>query len=379
MQSAKISFYIPLLAGGGAERVFLTLASELANKGHKIQLILNSSAKEKNPYLSEVPENIQIIDLKVSSTRAAISRLAAYIKQSQPDFCFSTICHANISLVMARIMAFGSKTKIIIRESNHLSRSLSGLSPLKQLILKLLVITLYPFADIIISPSKGVAKQLASWLPLGQSKIRTIPNPTVTKEMLMKGNEALPSEWQEVFNTPNCKIILSVGSLTKQKDFPTLINAFSKLKQDTNAKLIILGEGEERAKLEQLVTELKLSESVYLPGFQKNPFPFMAKANVYVLSSLWEGLPNAPIQAMAFGTNIVATDCPSGPDEILEGGKWGKLVPMTNPEKLAQSIKEILETPNSKEELIARSLFYSPEKILPQYDHLISGHWSQGE
>src|SRR5690606_7355967 len=134
--------------------------------------------------------------------------------------------------------------------------------------------------------------------------------------------ELVEHPWAQAGDSP---IILGVGRLSAQKDFPTLLRAFSRVRTLRPARLAILGEGPARTELEELARQLDCEDDVLLPGFQNNPFSWMTSSRVFVLSSLWEGLPGALVQAMACGVPVISTDCNSGPAEILEGGKWGTL------------------------------------------------------
>ena len=199
---------------------------------------------------------------------------------------------------------------------------------------------LYPKADFVVGVSQGVIDDLKRVLRFDSKKVQVIYNPIVDEELLRKTDEPLDHPW---FRPGKPPVILGVGRLAKEKDFPTLIRAFALVRKERPARLMILGEGEERPNLEALVRELGLEEDVALPGFVDNLYKYMKRAAVFVLSSLWEGLPTVLIKAMALGTPVVATDCPSGPAEILEGGKWGCLVPPGDPKDLAKAILDTLE------------------------------------
>jgi glycosyltransferase involved in cell wall biosynthesis len=173
-------------------------------------------------------------------------------------------------------------------------------------------------------------------------KIKVIYNPVITPELFAKAEEPLDHPW---FRPGEPPVVLGVGRLTQAKDFPTLIRAFALVRKERPARLMILGEGEERPKLEALVRELGLEEDVALPGFVGNPYKYIARAGVFVLSSAWEGLPTTLVEALALGTPVVSTNCKSGPEEILEEGRWGRLVPVGNIEELAKAIGESLSMP----------------------------------
>jgi glycosyltransferase involved in cell wall biosynthesis len=176
---------------------------------------------------------------------------------------------------------------------------------------------------------------------MSRSKTRVIYNPIISDELKTKAAQPLDDPW---FTPGHPPVILAVGRLDPAKDYSGLIKAFSILRQQIDANLMILGEGPERGKLESLAQELGLSDSVRLPGLMMNPFPYMTNADVFVLSSIWEGLPGTLIQAMACGCPVVSTDCPSGPSEILDGGRYGTLVPVGAPTEMAAGIISALET-----------------------------------
>jgi len=210
------------------------------------------------------------------------------------------------------------------------------------------IIWCYRRADLVIANAPRVAEDIYAATHIPWKKIRVLDNPTVTSEIFKLA--ALPTghPWLDNIGLP---VILGVGRLVRQKDFKTLISAFDKVRKMRNCRLVILGEGKEREKLKRQITELGLEESVDLPGFAQNPFAFMARAAVFVLSSAWEGSPNVLIEALALGIPSVSTDCPGGSREILADGHFGPLVPTGSVEKLADGILQCLENPISADQL----------------------------
>jgi glycosyltransferase involved in cell wall biosynthesis len=225
----------------------------------------------------------------------------------------------------------------------------------------------YPWADAIVTVSQGSADDLVR-LGLSSERIRVIYNPVVTPELFEKAKEPLEHDWFEPGSPP---VILGVGRLEKQKDFPTLIRAFAQVRQQRPARLMILGEGQDRPALEALVQELGIEEDVALPGFVANPFAYMARAGVFVLSSLFEGLPTVLIEAIAVGTKVVSTDCESGPAEILENGLYGKLVPVGDSKGIAEAILSTLEEPANSEAQQRKTAEFSLEKAVAQYRQVL--------
>ena len=199
---------------------------------------------------------------------------------------------------------------------------------------------LYPFADAIIAVSQGVADELSALNPRLQSKIHVLPTPVISSRLLAR--DEIPHPW---FCSHDIPVVLGVGRLQRQKDFSALIDAFALVREKVRCRLVILGEGPLRTELEAKVEGLRLTRVVDLPGFVENPFPYFRRARVFVLSSRYEGMPNVLLQAMACGTPVVATDCPSGPRECLENGRYGALVPVGDIEALAGAISRALHAP----------------------------------
>jgi glycosyltransferase involved in cell wall biosynthesis len=333
-----IAIFLPSLVGGGAERVMLNLASGMADLGIKIDLIL---AKAEGQYLDQVPNTIRLIDLKAQRTIYSLPTLVTYLKQTKPLTLISAIEHTNIIAIWAKRLA-GVSTKIVITEHNPPSKlKYATEATVKKLgALRIAMQLSYPLADQVIAVSQGVADDLQGLVKA--SKVQVIHNPVIRQEMFQKAQEPLEHPW---FQTNQIPVILAVGRLEKQKDFPNLIKAFALLRQKRPARLMILGEGQERAALESLVQSLNLQSDISLAGFDTNPYRYIKRADVFVLSSIMEGLPTVLIEAMALGVPLVSTDCDSGPREILADGRYGYLVPIQNSEALAIALEKALSTP----------------------------------
>jgi glycosyltransferase involved in cell wall biosynthesis len=198
----------------------------------------------------------------------------------------------------------------------------------------------YPWADRITAVSEGVADDLAQAAGIPRERIQVIYNPVVTPEFKAKTEAPLDHPWFAPGEPP---VVVGAGRLTIQKDFPALIRAFARVRQARPARLLILGEGEERSALEAVVRQLGVERDVSLPGFVSNPYPYMRRAALFVLSSRWEGLPGVLIEAMYCGARLVATDCPSGPREILADGRYGQLVPVGDVAALADAVRAGLD------------------------------------
>lgn len=352
-----IGFFIPSMRGGGAERVFANLANEFSKRNFKVDLVL---AQKEGPYLKDISSRVNIVDLKAHRILKSFFPLIEYLKREKPDVLLSTLRHVNIISIVSKIMS-RSSTRVIIKQASYFR-----LSPNR--IIMFLEKTLFKKANSIIAVSEGVKKSLSEKLLIPEQKIKVIYNPVFNQKILEESNKEVHHPF---FQDKKNKIILGVGRLSKEKDFPTLLRAFNSIKT-SSTRLIILGEGQKREELENLVRELKLEEHVSMPGFVDNPYAFMSRVDVFVMSSLHEGLPNVLIEAMACGASIVSADCPGGPFELLDGGKYGRLFPVGNIYKLSEAILESLQHPMDKRILLNRAKNFSIEKAADEYHRLFT-------
>lgn len=336
MNVKSVTLFLPSLRGGGAERVMVNLARGFAEKGFKVDMVL---ARAEGPYLSEVPKEVRIVDLKAKRVLYGLPGLVGYLRRERPKAMLSSLNHANIVALVARKISRVS-FRLVIREATTVRMSTKDATTLRGKLMPSMMRLFYPWADGVIAISKGVGEDLIKTIGVPEEKVKVIYNPAVTPEIFIKADEPLVHPWFAPGEPP---VILGVGRLTGAKDFSTLIRSFALVKRERPARLMILGEGEKRAELEGLVQQMGLEADVELPGFVDNPYNYMKQSKVFVLSSQWEGLPNVLIQALAIGTPVVSTDCPSGPAEILEEGKWGHLVSLGDQMALAKNILASLE------------------------------------
>ncbi|SHF32637.1 Glycosyltransferase involved in cell wall bisynthesis [Lampropedia hyalina DSM 16112] len=352
-----IAVYLPSLRGGGAERVMVTLANGFAARGHQVDLVL---VQAEGPYLAEVVPAVRIVNLNRKRVMASLLPLVRYLRRERPEAMLSALNHANIIAILARRLA-GVKTRLVVSERN----SLSSLSTGKQgQLFKWLMRTFYTWADGVIAVSRGIAQEMNTQLGLPMHTITSIPNPVDLQAIQQQAQIRPNHPWLGAGQPP---VILAVGRLEPQKDYPTLLQAFAKLRESENARLVILGEGSQREPLQAHIARLNLQDSVTMPGFQDNPFAWMAACTVYVMSSRYEGFPNSLVQAMACGVPVVSTNCPTGPAEILEDGKWGELVSVGDADALALAIARMLHTPEAGEKSLQRAGFFSVDAAVDNY------------
>ena len=328
--------FAPDMAGGGAERAALQLAGGLADRGHRVDLVLAAAV---GPRMAEVPKNVRLVNLGSSRVLTSVPRLARYLRREKPDGIASVLDHANIAALLARRLA-RSPARAVVIEQNNLSLAAANGSTRLDRIMPWLANRFYPWADAVVGVSAGVIDDLVGLLPaVPADRFHVIYNPIVTPAMREKARAPIDHPW---FANGD-RVLVAVGRFRDQKDFPNLIKAFAQVRSQREAKLLILGDGSERSKLERMVVEMNLSDDVALPGYTDNPYAYLSRATAFVLSSKWEGLPTVVIEALSCGAPVVATDCPSGPREILADGRFGRLVPVGDSAALAAALVRVLD------------------------------------
>ncbi len=357
--NARIALFVPSLNGGGAERVMVFLANGIAERGLPVDLVTLCS---EGAYRSEVSPDVNVVDLSARRMLLSIFPLFRYLRKSRPFALISALDYANIVAVCAQKLSLVD-TRVVVTEHNTLSISCANAARSLGRLVPFLVRHFYRHAHGILAVSSGVADDLARVVNIDRQAIRVAYNPVVTEKMIARSYEPIDHPWLADGQQP---FVLAAGRLTGAKDFPTLIRAFKKLRGTDDVRLVILGEGPQREQLEKLVSELELEGAVLLPGFLDNPYAWMRRSALFVLSSAWEGFGNVLVEAMACGVPVVSTNCPSGPAEILENGKWGRLVPVGDADALAKAMHESLidvEPPS----VITRSRRFDVSNAVDEY------------
>jgi glycosyltransferase involved in cell wall biosynthesis len=339
----------------GAERVLVMIANALAERGYPVELVLLKARP------LQVSRKVKLVDLNSSRMWSSLPKLVTYLWRTRPQVLLSVIVHANVVALLARELARVPTKCIIVVENNIAKATREAPSRLVRAAFALSR-KLYPRADGIVAMSQGLADEVAQFAKLPSERVTAIYNPVLTPEFQEKVQEPVDHPW---FGS-GCPVILGVGRLTKQKDFATLIRAFKRVLERRPAKLVILGRGRGKRELEALAEELGVKSEVDLPGYLENPYAFMARASVFVLSSAWEGFGNVVAEALVAGTPVVSTDCESGPAEILAHGKYGHLVPVGDPDTMADAILDVLAGNGRKAppEWLEQ---FDVEHVLPRY------------
>ena len=402
----RIAVLTASLGGGGAERVALTIARGLAGRGHDVDLLLGevkcdypdeaADAAANNVRFFWVypdtagPEAARTHDGGAGRTwRTAIrpkppdSRIApalaasplqrpvlespwperarlvaAYIDRERPDALLAVNVYEAVSAALARRLARHPVRMVATLNNGYVNdRRIRNFR------------ASYPFVDVAVGVSRGISGLLADVAGVPRGRIRTIHDPVFSPELLEKAVEPVSHPWLG----GDVPVVLTAASLSKKKDYPTLLRAFRRLVSRRPARLVAFGEGQLLAKLRTLTRELGIEGHVDFAGFVRNPFAYMARADLFVLSSRFEGLPGVLIQAMATGCPVVSTDCPHGPAEILEHGKYGPLVPVGDADTLSEAMRRTLDAPPGADALRTRAAFFSVERAIDAYEALFAG------
>lgn len=330
------------LRGGGAERVTIRLAEAMADAGRRVEIVTFS---DENVYAGDLSGRVPVTSLHAKRVAGGIGKLSAHIRARRPRSVLAAMTHVNLATIAATRLARlqgGERLRLLVVEHNTMSQKIaSAKRPAAKLAYRLVPYA-YRLADVVACGGQGMADDLRRVSGLPEGKVRTLYNPVVSPDLPEQAKAPVGHPW---FRKGQPPVLLGVGRLHPQKDFPTLLRAFARVRAVRPSRLVILGEGEERKALEALVKELGVGEDVSMPGFAANPYAHLSRAGAFVLSSRWEGLPTVMIEALACGAPVVSTDCPSGPQEILGGGRLGPLVAMGDDAALAGAILETLAAP----------------------------------
>ncbi len=373
----------------------LNLAAALASKGRQVDLVMGRLAGHLS---DDIPASVNVVDLDAPIAQAAIPSLlrrpgdaaalgslmlspsaprvlgaipalARYLEREQPDGLIAALNYTNIAALIARDLSQVS-TRCVISIQNHPSRQIAAARDPRTRRLAPLMRRFFPRADEIVAVSDGVAADLSQVAEIPRQRIRTIYNPGATAGLERRVLDDPGHPWFAEGEPP---VLLGVGKFKPQKDLSTLIRAFAEVRASRPARLIILGEGPQEKMLRALAEDLDVSEHIAFPGFVHNPFAYMARAQVFALSSAWEGLPLALVEAMACGCPVVSTDCPSGPAEILQDSRYGRLVPVGDHQQLAEAIMATLDAPLPTEVLKARAEVFSDRSAAQLYEQALVG------
>jgi len=359
-RSKRIAIFVSFSGQGGVERAMALLAEGMLDAGVIVDLVL---PKVTGEHVRSIPAGVNVIKLETGHTFSALWPLARYLKRERPDALLASKHRAIVTAVLASRLA-GYTGVVAGNIQTTISAGLADSNFMKRSLYFGMMRFFYKWADFIVAVSKGVADDIVQITGLPPEKVKVIYNPVVTSDIAERAAEPIEEPWLSDGDVP---IILGIGRLTKQKDFHTLVRAFAIVRRTRPCRLVILGDGGDLNSLRSLALEGGFGEDVDFPGFQKNPFAWLSRSSLFVLSSRWEGFGIVIVEALALGIPVVSTDCPNGPREILKNGQYGPLVPVEDPDALAEAMIRTLDNPLPSEELKTASGDYTSEKISQDY------------
>jgi glycosyltransferase involved in cell wall biosynthesis len=337
-RSERLTVFLATSGHSGVDRLMRNLVGEFARRGLCVDLL---RIRNHGPYFDPPGDSVAVVPLGAAHINSSLVPLVRYLRKARPRAILCDKDRVNRIALWARRIA-RVPTRVVARIGTTVSVQLATSSPWLRWWQLFSMRRFYPWADAVIFPSQGAASDFAALTGFPRQRLHVIPNAVVDPELHRLSREAPGHSWLAGKGPP---LILGVGELCARKDFATLIRAFARVQARKPSRLMILGEGRERRDLERLAQTLEVAGQVALPGFVTNPYAYMARANVLVLSSTGEGFGNVLAEALALGVPVVSTDCPSGPHEILRGGEVGPLVAVGDDQALARAIKETLEYP----------------------------------
>jgi glycosyltransferase involved in cell wall biosynthesis len=320
----------------GVDRVVGNLLPELAALGVPIDLL---GIRRHGPDPDPLPEGVRRVRLPVAHKASAVVPLAGYLLRHRPRALLTANHPLNRAALLARRLT-RVDTRVTIRLGMSLSETADGGAKPRSAIRSMR--RWYPLADAVVTPSQGVASDLVRLAGVDPGKVRVIPNPIVNARLHAQAAAPVEHPWLAERNRP---VVLGVGELSPRKDFETLVRAFAVVRRERPCRLVVLGEGRSRPAIEALAERLGIREDIWMPGFEPNPYRYMARASLFVSSSRREGSSAVIVEALALGLPVVATDCPSGPAETLQGGRYGPLVPVGDSAAMADAMRATLDAP----------------------------------
>jgi glycosyltransferase involved in cell wall biosynthesis len=357
----RIAVFISFSGNGGVERMIVNLCTGFSRRGYQVDLLL---IKDRSDHLAHLPDDVNVIRLGSKHAYSSLWRLVKYLRAERPDALLSAKERANRIALLARKLS-GLNITVGTRLGTTVSAALAGKNRLQRFLWFWPMKLTYRHADVVIPVSQGVADDVIKITGIDSNRVKVIRNPVISPRMFELSRQPLSHpEWFD----GSIPTLVAAGRFTRQKDFITLIRALKQINLEFPCRLVLLGEeGGLREQYSALAIELGIQRYLLMPGFTNNPYPVISHADCFVLSSLWEGSPNVLTEALALGTPVVATDCPSGPAEILRNGYYGPLVPMGDAGAMAQAIIGVLKNPHPRKFLQRASEEYTIDRSVTNY------------
>lgn len=359
----RLAIFIPSFGDGGVERMLVNLASGLAGRGLDVDFIVRTRGA---PFVDRIDPRVRIVETGRAGLFGVQPAFCRYLREARPDFVLCGKDESALAALLARKLA-GVPFALIMRPGTTFSARLARRSAYTRWRSLLLVKYVHRAATAVVGNSQGVVDDISEIATLAAERVHLIRNPVITPSLAVQAAQPIEHPWFAPGEPP---VVLGIGGLRRQKAFDTLVNAFARVHAERPCRLLILGEGRLRGDLERLAAKLGVAADVELHGFDPNPYPYLARAALFVLASRWEGSPNALTEALALGTPLVATDCPSGPREVLAGGAIAPLVPVDDVAAMAAAMTAVLEQPGDPAARRAAVSEYTMERCAANYHAL---------
>lgn len=367
----RLAIFMPSFGDGGVERMLVNLAGGLVRRGVKVDFLTRDC---QAPYLDRLDPAVRLVETRHAGVLRVQPALCRYLRAERPDFVLCGKDRAARAALLARRLS-GAPFRLVMRPGTTVSERVAGRSALKRWRAFRLIRNTYGAAAAVVGNSEGVVDDIAQIAGLPPERMHLIRNPVVTGDLAVQAAQAVDHPWLAAGAPP---LILGVGGLRRQKGFDTLLRAFAKVRANRSCRLMILGDGHLRDSLIRLAGELGVADDFALPGFDSNPYRYLSRAAAFVLSSRWEGSPNALTEALAIGVPVVATDCRSGPREVLAGGAVAPLVPVDDVDAMAAAIGQVLDRPGEAAVRKAAVHEYTVETCAERY-HALFQRLLEGE
>jgi len=359
----RVAIFIPSYGDGGVERMLVNLASGLARRGLAVDFLTRTRSA---PYLDRLDPGVRLVETRKTGWLSLQPFLRDYLRRERPDFVLCGKDRAGRTALLARRL-WHVPFRLIMRPGSTVSERVARRSAFKRWRAYRLIRKTYLPAAAVVGNSVGVVEDIAQISGVAPERMHLIRNPVVTPDLHAR---AAAAPRFELFDAGQPPVILGLGGLRRQKGFDTLVAAFARVRAERPCRLLILGEGHLRDALAEQARQLGVGDDVLMPGFDPDPYPCLARAAVFVLSSRWEGSPNALTEALALGAPVVSTDCPSGPREVLDGGRVAPLVPVDDVAAMAAAIGQVLDDPGAREQRQAAVAEYTVETCASRYHAL---------
>ncbi|WP_085318244.1 glycosyltransferase [Derxia lacustris] len=359
MSDYKIAVYLPDIRVGGAELSLIRLARGMARRGPQVLLVVHDT----DPSTLHLAAGLEVVSLDVNRTFAAVRQLARFLAIEKPDVLLAGLPHNNLAALAARRLA-RSPCRLVLTEHAPITNQIRAEGGWRFKLLPTLIRRGYPLADAVVAVSRGVQLDLTAMIA-PQFRAKLIFNPIIPEDVDELCAEPIDHPW---LDRDNYDTVLFVGRLSREKRVLTLVRAFNRAqRRRPRLRLLIAGEGPDRPRIEAMIDKLDLTRKVQLLGNVENPFAYMHRAKVFVLPSLFEGFGNVLVEAMAAGTHVISTDCPVGPREILQGGKYGALVPVGDIEAMRRAITHAVDHDEHPEGATEHAMGFTEERAVGRY------------